>query len=251
MSKVNTDAIKPRDTGLDITLGAAGDTTVISANSINTNTIKDSGGNTLWTSDGSGNLSSLNGAFEGNLKLLNTVNASTTSEIVFSNTYINSTYDIYVFKYIGMHPSTDTVNFQFHGSENNGSSYGTRKTTCYIHMWVDASANSQSGPLVDSSYSQGNTTTEQTLGYSIGNDNEYGITGELWLFSPSTSTSVTHFMSFASYMKANNEQSTVQLSGYYGEYSGGDGPGTTIDAIKFVYASGTMDTGTIKLYGIL
>ena len=46
MSTVNTDAIKARDTGLDITLGATGDTTVISANSINTNTIQDSGGNT-------------------------------------------------------------------------------------------------------------------------------------------------------------------------------------------------------------
>ena len=60
MSKVNTDAIKPRDTGLDITLGATGDTTVISADSINANTVKDSGGNTLWTSDGSCNLSSVN-----------------------------------------------------------------------------------------------------------------------------------------------------------------------------------------------
>ena len=58
MSKVNADAIKPRDTGLDITLGATGDTTVISADSINANTIKDSGGNTLWSSDGAGTLSS-------------------------------------------------------------------------------------------------------------------------------------------------------------------------------------------------
>ena len=40
MSTVNADAIKARDTGLDITLGATGDTTVISANSINTNTIQ-------------------------------------------------------------------------------------------------------------------------------------------------------------------------------------------------------------------
>ena len=251
MAIVYADTIEPRKPTQDITLGTSGETITLPGNDLRVNTVKDKGGNTLWTSNGSGTLSSLNGAFEGNLKLLNTVNASTTSEIVFSNTYINSTYDIYVFKYIGMHPSNDTVNFQFFGSENNGAGWNIRKTTCYISMWVAASGNSQDGPLVDNSYSQGNTTTEQTLGYSIGNDNEYGITGELWLFSPSTSTSVTHFMSFASYMKANNEQSTVQLSGYYGEYSGGDGPGTTIDAIKFVYASGTMDTGTIKLYGIL
>ena len=65
MSTVNADAIKPRDTGLDITLGATGDTTVISADSINTNTVKDSGGNTLWTSDDSGTLSSVNSAFSG------------------------------------------------------------------------------------------------------------------------------------------------------------------------------------------
>ena len=71
MSRVYTDTLEPRKPTQDITLGATGDTTVISANSINTNTIKDSGGNTLWTSNGSGTLSSLNGAFEGNLKLKN------------------------------------------------------------------------------------------------------------------------------------------------------------------------------------
>ena len=70
MSKVNADAIKPRDTGLDITLGATGDTTVISADSIDVNTVKDSGGNTLWTSDGSGNLSSINAGLKGSEVLI-------------------------------------------------------------------------------------------------------------------------------------------------------------------------------------
>ena len=113
MSRVYTDTIEPRKPTQDITLGTTGETITLPGNDLRVNTVKDKGGNTLWTSNGSGTLSSLNGAFEGNLKLLNTVNASTTSEIVFSNTYINSTYDIYVFKYIGMHPSNDTVNFQF------------------------------------------------------------------------------------------------------------------------------------------
>ena len=100
MSKVNTDAIKPRDTGLDITLGATGDTTVISADSINTNTVKDSGGNTLWTSDGSGTLSNLNSGGAETLILSQTLSTVGSDDNLchFTNGVVfDSTYDHYKF----------------------------------------------------------------------------------------------------------------------------------------------------------
>ena len=72
MSRVYTDTIEPRKSTQDITLGTSGETISVGANSINVNTVADKGGNTLWTSDGSGNLSSINAGLKGNLVLLAT-----------------------------------------------------------------------------------------------------------------------------------------------------------------------------------
>ena len=248
MSRVYTDTLEPRKPTQDITLGTTGETITLPGNDLRVNTVKDKGGNTLWTSDGSGTLSSVNAAFVGNLKLLTSTTAAADSEIVFSNTYINSTYDLYLFKLINMHPSANTNNFKFWGSENNGGAYNVNKTVTYMHTRSDQGS-TVSGPTVDSTFSQYNTTTEQTLGYSVGDQNYEAITGELWLFSPAPSTFVTHFCTTMNYMKADNDNSTVQIAGYFGTYSAAS-VGTSIDAIKFTFASGNIDSGTIKLYGL-
>ncbi len=60
MSTLETKKIEPLS-GTSVTLGAAGDAVTMPAGvTVKTNTVKDAGGNTLWTSDGSGTLSSVN-----------------------------------------------------------------------------------------------------------------------------------------------------------------------------------------------
>ena len=79
MSRVYSDTVLPEDSGVsqDLTLGTTGDSVVVTAGaSLNVNTLKDAGGNTLFTSNGSGVLSSLNTAFTG-LPSLITTNAFT------------------------------------------------------------------------------------------------------------------------------------------------------------------------------
>ena len=51
MTTLNVNTITP--SGSTLTLGAAGDTVVV-ADDVKVNTVKDAGGNTLWVSDGSG-----------------------------------------------------------------------------------------------------------------------------------------------------------------------------------------------------
>ena len=66
MSKINADTIKTSNPNIDITLGAAGDAVLIPTGAtLKNNTIKDSGGNTIFQSDGSGTLSNVNSAFDG------------------------------------------------------------------------------------------------------------------------------------------------------------------------------------------
>ena len=84
MSRVYTDTIEPRKSTQDITLGTSGETISVGANSINVNTVKDKGGNTLWTSNGSGVLSSVNSALKGNLVLLSTQTASSSLYVEYT-----------------------------------------------------------------------------------------------------------------------------------------------------------------------
>ena len=117
MSKIYVDTVEPSAPTKNITLGATGDSITVGGTSINTNIIQDSGGNVLFQSDGSGTLSNVNSAFSADLKLLRTQTASGSSSISFTSD-IDSTYDLYIFKFIEINPATDTVDFKFQGSTN-------------------------------------------------------------------------------------------------------------------------------------
>ena len=66
MSKINADTIETASPNVDITMGAAGDAVLIPTGAtLKTNTIQDAGGNTIFTSDGSGTLSSIRSGLGG------------------------------------------------------------------------------------------------------------------------------------------------------------------------------------------
>ena len=148
-------------------MGAVGDTTVISANSIDFNTLKDSGGNTLFSSDGAGTLSSVNSGLKGALVLLdtNTFTGASTSEFT---TLIDSTYDVYKFMYNAINPATDGVNFVLEGSIDGGSSWGILKTSTYYLTY-----NYLTGDTTDLTYrtewDRSNETTSLILMHGLGN----------------------------------------------------------------------------------
>ena len=99
MSRVYSDTVLPEDSGVsqDLTLGTTGDTVqVTSGATLKVNTLKDSGGNTIFTSDGSGNLSSINSAFSGGPTLLAT-NTETNAASSSFTTGIDNTYRVYIF----------------------------------------------------------------------------------------------------------------------------------------------------------
>jgi hypothetical protein len=58
----------------------------------------------------------------GSPTLLSTATASGSSSISFTSG-IDSTYDVYKFEFINIHPSNDVAEFRFQGSTDGGSSY--------------------------------------------------------------------------------------------------------------------------------
>ena len=127
MTQLNVNAIEPA--GATLTIGESGDT-VKANDSVNVNTVKDAGGNTIWVSNGSGVLSSVNSAFGDALVLLSTATADDDASLSFTSD-IDSTYKEYIFKFININPATDNASWTFQVSTDGGSSYNVTVTSTF------------------------------------------------------------------------------------------------------------------------
>ena len=245
MSRVYTDTLEPRKPTQDITLGTAGETISVGANSINVNTVADKGGNTLWTSDGSGVLSSVNSGLKSNLSLLTTNDFSGSSGVAFT-TKIDSTYDAYCFKFINIHTNDASVTrlaFQCNAVGETGYNETITSSAIYCqHSEADAT-----GLGYDTGQNQAQGTSYQSFtGIGPGPDADMSYDGELWLFTPSGTTYVKHFYTDGNtYQKSSpsDYSNRIMVGGYINTTA-------AIDDINFKALAGTID-GTIKLYGLL
>ena len=124
MSTVKVNTISPDDPTQDLTLGASGDTISVAGNDLRVNTLKDKGGNILWTSNGAGTLSNVPAAIgPSNLKLLTTNTVSDQAASAFTSN-IDSTYDTYIIEFRNINPATNATSFTFQVSTDGGTSYG-------------------------------------------------------------------------------------------------------------------------------
>lgn len=173
--------------------------------------------------------------------LLTTSTASASADVSFTSK-LDSTYPIYKFEFINIHPATDQVEFEFNASTDGGSSYDATKTTSLfraLHKEDDSSATL--------AYADGEDTAQgtgtQSLSGSIGNQNDECSSGHLFLFSPSSTTFVKHFISNTCDLNGAELCRNNYVAGYLNTTS-------AIDAVQFSMSSGNIDAGTIKLYGL-
>ena len=241
MSSLETRKIEPQSS-TTVTLGEAGDTVAVPAGAIvKTNTVKDAGGNTLWTSDGAGTFSSVNSAIAGSMIFISSQTASAAASIEFTSG-LDSTYDEYVFYCVNIrNASNDNEAFRFNLSTDGGSNYNVNKTSTYF----DAK-HGENGSGEALSYRTGHdrsrSTDYQSLCYECGNDADQSSCVVLHLFGPASTTYVKHFYATGQYSSYNDESRNSYVAGYGNTTS-------AINAIKFEYQVGTM-TGPIYLYGI-
>ena len=182
----------------------------------------------------------------GDMTLIKSQTASSSSTISFvhgsSDVVLDSTYPIYVFKFINMHPATDDQSFSFQGSTNTGSSYGVTITSSSFRTYNQENDGGNGfGYLTD--YDLAQSTNFQRLGQTVGNANDESFSGELFLFNPSSTTFVKHFIARNVHAGYADYVGDGFTAGYFNTTS-------AIDAIQFKFASGNTDSGTIKLYGI-
>ena len=184
----------------------------------------------------------------GAMTLIKEQTASSSSTIDFvdgtSDVVLDSTYPIYIFKFINIHPSGDGVRLQFQGNVAGGSGYNETMTTTSFRAFHNEAGNDQNLEYI--------AGTDQAQGTGFQDISDYGggsggadetASGELWLFGLSSTTYVKHFMARASTYLNSDYQSQKYHAGYFNTTS-------AIDEIQFKMDSGNIDSGTIKLYGI-
>ena len=70
MGTLYVDTLEPEGGTTTLTVGETGQNTVIGGNTIKFNTLQDAGGNAIFTSNGSGVLSSVNSSFGSDMNLI-------------------------------------------------------------------------------------------------------------------------------------------------------------------------------------
>ena len=184
----------------------------------------------------------------GAMTLIKTLTASSSSTLSFvdgsSDVVLDSTYPIYKFEFINMHPSTDSVYFTFQGSTDGGSNYNTTITSSDFRAY-HGETDGATALEYDASgtFDQEQGTAFQPLTQEVGNDNDQTASGTLQIFAPADTTFVKHFLSASQYSWSGDYSMRDFTGGYFNTTS-------AINAIQFKFHSGNIDAGTIKLYGI-
>jgi hypothetical protein len=186
-------------------------------------------------------ITSLSGVTVGNLVLLSTETASSSSTISFTSG-IDSTYKEYIFKFYNIHPSAE-ASFGINFSTDGGSNYNVAKTTTSFyahHNETDTSTTLQ----YRTAYDLGQGTGSSPLGGDVMTTlNDECGTGFLHLFDPSNTTFVKHFISRFTPMYP-----SYAMDGFTAGYGNTT---SAIDAVQFAMSTGNIDVGTIKMYGVV
>jgi len=177
----------------------------------------------------------------GGMKLISSQTASNSASISFT-TGIDSTYKEYQFYFIDIHPRTDASVFTFQTSTNSGSSYGVTCTSTAFQAY-----HQESGVNAGLQYNGGadlaQSTDFQKITGDLGNVSDECGAGVIYLFNPSSTTYVKHFITNEIAQQENEQAVSVSTAGYFNTTS-------AINAVQFKMSSGNFD-GTILLYGIV
>jgi hypothetical protein len=185
---------------------------------------------------------SSNATGAGGMTLLSTQTASSDSTISFTSG-IDSTYKEYVFRFYDIHPSTDVKSLAFQVDTGTNTNYNQTITST-----VFFAQHAEDDTTTTLEYSTGRDHAQassfQTLTIDAGNANDESVAGYLHLYDPSNTTFVKHFYSVSSSPTNGTHNSTMYTAGYFNTT-------TALTRVQFKMDGGNIDSGTIKMYGVV
>ena len=180
------------------------------------------------------------------LFLIKNIDASSSSTVDFvngsSSVVLDNTYKTYLFRIINVHPSTNSGGFAVNFSIDTGSNYNvTKTTTSFVAQHQESGSGGQLG--YQTGYDLSQSTSDQEITQNIYATDDNSGCGNLYLLNPSSTTFVKHFISETGSMFANARAWHNFVAGYCNTTS-------AIDAVRFKFDTGNIDSGRIALYGI-
>ena len=181
----------------------------------------------------------------GALQLISTTTASSSSTVTITSG-IDSTYKEYIIKLINIHGSANYTTFGVNFSIDGGSNYNVSKQTTAFSAYHSEGASYSSlgyGSSVD--IAQGTGDQRLNIGDNTGIDDDESLSGTVHLFDPSNTTFVKHFIATTNMVSGSGSPHSVNsfFAGYINSTS-------AVNAVRFQMASGNIDSGVIKLYGV-
>ena len=194
------------------------------------------------------------GAFSaslGSMVLIKTITISSgTSTVQFahgsSSVVFDNTYPIYLFKYMSVHGANEqelVIDF----SDSAGSDYDLLHQTTFFRAAHNEAGNDGNMTYV-TSRDLANSGARPFLTVPIGTESDNSGSGELYVFNPSSTTFVKHFIS-----NSNISVGDGSSAGSYSQNSFVGGYVNTtaaVTGIKFEMDGGNIDSGIFKMYGI-
>ena len=268
MSELKVDKISP-ETATSLTVGTSGDTvtvpsgatldvsnatvnlptTLTVASELKTNKISPASGTTFTMGDSgdaftipsgvtfanSGTATGFGGALT---KISSTTFTNQTNVSITSG--IDSTYSVYIFKFIDIDAGTGDANLTFQVNASGQTGYNETITSTAFSAYQKED-NSAQALGYQTGWDQAQGTAFQLIAFRLKDYADACASGELHLFAPSSTTYVKHFYSTSNGMTG-TETTEIFIGGYINTTS-------AIDDIQFKVSSGTFD-GTIAMYGI-
>ena len=187
------------------------------------------------------NVTALDSIASGGMNLIatNTISSGVSSSSFTSG--IDSTYDTYLFKFINLHFSANDNAF-FVKFRDGGSAFDATKSSTFFFAQHKEDG---SGGAV--SYDADRDLAQSTGGHFLHlttlADNDASNSGEMFLFNPSSTTFVKHFIARVQGMSGAPKTVDAFTAGYANVTA-------AIDGVEFSSSSGTIDSGVIKMYGL-
>jgi hypothetical protein len=150
-----------------------------------------------------------------------------------------------LFKLINIQPATNDVRFGFNLSIDGGSNYNVTKTTTMF-----GARHEEDGSYNEFGYEGGRdlaqSTSDQTMSiFTLKNSNPECLSAKFYLFSPSSTVFVKHFIGVSNASGAGS--TSVASNAYFAGYANTT---SAINAITFKMDSGNIGSGIIKMYGL-
>tara|TARA_B100001093_G_scaffold17400_2_gene15851 strand:- start:11 stop:739 length:729 start_codon:yes stop_codon:yes gene_type:complete len=175
----------------------------------------------------------------GGLEFISSSGAISNAASVAFTGFDASKYDHYQFMLQHVIPATDDVLLIAQTSTNTGSSYSSSSGDYHTAGTTDVTG----------------LTVAGYAGYKVGSDsNEFGVSGPFMLYAPHNTSSYTFAnCSGITYDTQDSGNYIYNMSTSYTSVSSGSArlAAEDVDAVKFLFSSGNIESGEITMFGIV